>query len=503
MRRATEADAPPLGFLHDAGRGAEAAPYEEGPVWWVTGSTLTPPSVNGEPLPGFLHHRAGLAGVSFELPAPAVAPGVGDEPCVDALTVRCGRRTHRVDVSTTLPDHRLAGDPPEAGGGAEPAARPPAFNSLERVIDDHLAFAREHTDDGTLDDAPEGRGRLPAGQLLDTGDLIGRWVGSDRPDEPPRRLIVRLAERLDPVVKDLCRRPRRTLTRRRELQPVAQVSQVDAGCLRWISRQPGRTIQEKAGPRQRVLAVVRREEVDTLENRVAREVMLRCRSAARDYMKAYGEEHAGHERVERVRGFERTLRAALKESPFAGVSAPPAVVVPNYALLDEPRYAEVWSARLQLREGRRTRDHLFRWRRRLAAELGWLTLAAAVGRFGVPLYRSDAVLTDRPAVGGFLDRSTAWVGRGLGDGGTLELAPAGDAAADRPADATLTRTPGGSGRPRRLLATAAPADPAERSIGRLRFHADGHPGPEPFSLGGVPSRRVDALAEHLRGWVRA
>ena len=151
--------------------------------------------------------------------------------------------------------------------------------------------------------------------------------------------------------------------------------------------------------------------------------MLRCRLLSRAYLKSYGPLGGG--RVERVTRFERTLRTALASGVFAEVSGLPPVVQPNYALLDEPRYVRVWSAWVQLRSGRRHRDALFRWRRRLAAESAWLVAASALSRFGEPAYRSDARVFDTPRHGGMLDRSAAWIGRRLPGGAVLELAPPG------------------------------------------------------------------------------
>ncbi|MBV5332851.1 hypothetical protein JZU54_04670, partial [bacterium] len=81
------------------------------------------------------------------------------------------------------------------------------------------------------------------------------------PEESLVTLVTRecLSE-VEQVVRDL----RKVLVREQQRVPLGRVQQVDAHCLRWLSRQPGRDAAEKAGGRQRILAVVRRESFDTL-----------------------------------------------------------------------------------------------------------------------------------------------------------------------------------------------------------------------------------------------
>jgi len=76
--------------------------------------------------------------------------------------------------------------------------------------------------------------------------------------------IVRQARRMQPVLHDLERRIRRVLRRHRELTPVDRVQEMDRASMVWLSRQPDRSIAERAGASHRILATVRRENFDTL-----------------------------------------------------------------------------------------------------------------------------------------------------------------------------------------------------------------------------------------------
>ena len=92
-------------------------------------------------------------------------------------------------------------------------------------------------------------------------------------------LIVQAADACRVVLDRICERPRQLLRRERSMTDLGRVDQLDDACLRWLVRQPGRTILDKAGTRQRILAVQRTSSYDTTENRVVRDFLERCRRA--------------------------------------------------------------------------------------------------------------------------------------------------------------------------------------------------------------------------------
>ena len=88
-------------------------------------------------------------------------------------------------------------------------------------------------------------------------------------------LIVRLSKE-QPVHRALAAistHPRRILQRYRDNMPIRRIQELDPACIRDYARRPGITAAEKAGSRQCLLAVRRREHRDTLENRVTCWVM--------------------------------------------------------------------------------------------------------------------------------------------------------------------------------------------------------------------------------------
>lgn len=108
--------------------------------------------------------------------------------------------------------------------------------------------------------------------LEDPSDTWGRlrdaWKRAEDEAEPKMAEIVRQARGMLPVLRGLEKRIRRVLRRHRELTPLDRVQEMDRASMVWLSRQPGRSIAERAGSSQRILATVRRENFDTLENRV-------------------------------------------------------------------------------------------------------------------------------------------------------------------------------------------------------------------------------------------
>ena len=99
----------------------------------------------------------------------------------------------------------------------------------------------------------------------------------DGSQEARMALIVRLSREqpLHRALAAISPHPRRILQRYRDNTPISRIQELDSACIRDYARRPGVTASEKAGARQCLLAVRRREQRDTLENRVACWVMER------------------------------------------------------------------------------------------------------------------------------------------------------------------------------------------------------------------------------------
>jgi len=220
-------------------------------------------------------------------------------------------------------------------------------------------------------------------------------------------LIVKFSKDLKDLLPDVCHRPRVVLKRRRDLLDVAHIQEIDAGSLRWIGKQPGITIAEKAGARQQLMGVVRLESADTLENRVVRDLIGRALAACDRYLFEH-RRYQQHERVKRVRDFRSTLLMLLRDSAIAQVNPLVGMPSPNYVLLHDRRYQVLWRAYVMLVRQERQQDTAWRWQHRVWAEHCQLALLASLRRMQsvTDSEHSDVLIRSEQEWGRFLDQDT-------------------------------------------------------------------------------------------------
>jgi len=235
-------------------------------------------------------------------------------------------------------------------------------------------------------------------RLADDPDVVGHesgwerlsnaWTGREISlSNPPMALIVRHAEKLRRLLDELGRHPRRILSRTRDRTPVDRVQQLDIASVRWLSRQPGRKVYERAGPRQRILAVRRFEDLDTLENRVLRDLAIRSHSLAAAYTEQYLAltNSQRWQRVDRYRRGCRRLARGLRDDGIGKLRPP---IVPNYPLLQERRYRRVWRAHREIIRRLDEQDECWRWQHRLWSDFCRLAIQVALHRH--PRFRAIA-----------------------------------------------------------------------------------------------------------------
>lgn len=207
------------------------------------------------------------------------------------------------------------------------------------------------------------------------------WLDPDAPRDPTMDILVRHAREHRARWGDIAEHPRRLLNRRRELVPLSRVEELDVQCMQWLSRQPGKTLAERAGGRQRIMALARYENRNTLENRIFVDLMVRSMAAARDYL-AMNEHRGGRgrsyrtARIQHVERYRQECRHIEVEMAEQGIIRQSDAVQPNYVLLYDERYRHVWTAREEIIRRERAMDELWRWQRRFWAE--FCTAAVAV-----------------------------------------------------------------------------------------------------------------------------
>lgn len=235
---------------------------------------------------------------------------------------------------------------------------------------------------------------------LDPWEIVpDLWLRPGTPRSPTMDILVKHSREHRAAWGDIAEHPRRLLNRRRELVALPRVEELDAPCMQWLSRQPGKTLAQRAGGQQRILSLARYENRNTLENRVFLDLMARSVASARDYL-AMNQGRTGRTRLHSLRGqsvrtYMRECRRIHLELTMQGVLRQTELVQPNHVLLDDPRYRRVWTARRELIQRERAIDDLWRWQRRSWAEFCKATVAvslicAGVRRcFAAPLFVRD------------------------------------------------------------------------------------------------------------------
>jgi hypothetical protein len=115
----------------------------------------------------------------------------------------------------------------------------------------------------------------------------------------------------------------------------------------WLARQPGRPLAERAGDDQRVMAVAREENFDTLENRVLRAYCELAHRHAREYLDR-NRTRRQTRRARQVEAFgKRCKRGSRVSLPDAVYRLAEPGVTPNFVLQQNPLYHRIWTAWLR------------------------------------------------------------------------------------------------------------------------------------------------------------
>lgn len=208
-------------------------------------------------------------------------------------------------------------------------------------------------------------------------NLKSSWDAAERDEEPRMAEIVQQAKELATIIKELRSRIRRVLRRQRELTPLDRVQEMDRSSMVWLSRQPGATLAERAGGDQRIMAVVRKENFDTLENRVVHAYA----KLASDVCQGWLREHSrarGSQRYSLVEGYFKLCNALAEEFRRLGIRVALADITPNYVLLEDKGYRAVREAWEKLLQREKAKDELWAWQAETWTEFAVLLLVLAI-----------------------------------------------------------------------------------------------------------------------------
>lgn len=190
--------------------------------------------------------------------------------------------------------------------------------------------------------------------------LRDAWERAENEEDPRMAEIVRQAREVLPHLRDLEPRIRRVLRRARERISLDRVQEMDRASMRWLVRQPGRTIAERAGASQRILATVRRENFDTPENRVVHAYTLLASEVAREWMKEHPKAKASR-RFGQVEAFAKFCRTFAQLLNSLDVRVADAGITPNYVLMQDRSYNRIYEAWKRLLREQIVIDDLWAW----------------------------------------------------------------------------------------------------------------------------------------------
>lgn len=325
--------------------------------------------VDDEQLPTFAGNRHPAAPLAYQvLPNPSTAAGrrlgILSIPAfpfekADLWPVRFGSEECAIPIQGALRRASAWEDPAE-NNAAEVALRD-AIDLLCGYFNEaiSLAYEKEFPEFHAFAGQPVAR--------LDWRAVWSRWKKVSTGEEPRTARIVEIARTHLAAIRDVCERPRRMLVRQREAVAVGRVQELDVICLRDLIRRPGRNVLEKAGARQEIMAITRRESVDTAENRVMRDFIRLSQHRARAYERENGRARA-HLKVRTVIDLRRNCERLDAWSPLSTVGKLVGVARPNYVLQKDRRYHPLWIQYEKLRREEEAVDNIWAWGRQLWAE---------------------------------------------------------------------------------------------------------------------------------------
>lgn len=166
--------------------------------------------------------------------------------------------------------------------------------------------------------------------------------------EPPVTVVSKIAQNNITTLEVLLKNIKKILRRERELTKIGSVQQIDSQCLIWLTRQPGVTAAQKAGRKQKLMSVVRKDDYDILENRILKAVLKLCSSYSQRYLRQYGDKYPDSLRVRAVRHLYNCAQAGLRLEVMKHITSIHSLPKPNYVLLHDPHYSKVWNMYMQL-----------------------------------------------------------------------------------------------------------------------------------------------------------
>lgn len=146
--------------------------------------------------------------------------------------------------------------------------------------------------------------------------------------------FIQLLSFCDAALKSVINHPRYKVVREHGFVPIYKAQQLDSRSVQWLSRQPGNNIRQKLSANPHVLALMRRNSLDTLENRFVHNIIQYL-----DYLLVIKRESVGLNNDQDWLAQELDLWCSKEE--VKEIKAWQAIP-PNNVLLEDKNYQKIW-----------------------------------------------------------------------------------------------------------------------------------------------------------------
>ncbi|UPU37508.1 DUF2357 domain-containing protein [Geomonas paludis] len=178
---------------------------------------------------------------------------------------------------------------------------------------------------------------LPTG-MVDFLDAVAQVGPGNSCDGGVKDRIFRIASHTGNAIKAILEHTREKILSEHAMLPIHAAREVDSNSVKWLSRQPGRTIREKLAGKPYIKAVRRRSSLDTSENRLLKAFLFRLEQVlvARQSALPAASDTTCEDLLVVMQGWLRSEDAA-EIGPWGNLP-------PNNPLLQDKRYRKVWDA---------------------------------------------------------------------------------------------------------------------------------------------------------------
>ena len=203
------------------------------------------------------------------------------------------------------------------------------------------------------------------------------WQKAEDETDPRMAEIVKQSREMKPILRQLENRIRKVLRRHRELVPIDKVQEMDRASINWLVRQPGRSNIERAGTSQRILAIVRHENFNTLENQVLHSYVILAAQTAREWMLEH-KSAEGNPKFRLVSDYMKRCRSYSKYLDELEIGKASPQITPNYVLIHNPLYNTVFESWKRLLQHEKVLDDLWAWQAETWTDFVVLAITLAI-----------------------------------------------------------------------------------------------------------------------------